>query len=218
MIWPHAADAVPRVFGTGVFAFAFVTFEESGNEQFFRHRVQFDSPRRTVIDQLCVVVEINDFNHSSGLRSEIRDLVIVSRIEWLAAGQPHERVAIRRRDIDVRAEQFFTGKTKPLLSELGAAAENAFDAGFFDAAALIHQSQSQSLQQLWRSEHALDVIVGTQNRHCLVDAVSAVGLRAFDVTFLQQLHHPARIQVHAETDAASELRQMFDGETQAARS
>lgn len=88
MIRTHATDPVPRIFGTGAFAFAFVAFEESRDEQFFRHRVKFDSTCGTEVDNLSMVVEVHNFDDSPRLRSEIRNLVIISRIEWLAAGGP----------------------------------------------------------------------------------------------------------------------------------
>ena len=45
-----------------------------------------------------------------------------------AAGQAHERVAVGRRHVDVRAEELLDGEAGPLRRELGAAGEDAGDA------------------------------------------------------------------------------------------
>ena len=54
----RAADAVPGVFVVREFAFAFVSFQEAGDEEFFRHRVELHSAGRAVGDDLVVVVEL----------------------------------------------------------------------------------------------------------------------------------------------------------------
>lgn len=59
-------------------------------------------------------------------------------------------------------------------------------------------------------------MAGGENRHRLVDDVIGIRLHAGDVTLLQELHDPARIEVHAEADAAAILREVFDRESQSA--
>src|SRR5690349_10618840 len=62
---PRAADAVPRVFVVRLLAFTFVAFHEAGDEQLFRHRVEFDSAGAAVGDDLVVVLEFDGLDHGS---------------------------------------------------------------------------------------------------------------------------------------------------------
>ena len=77
--------------------------------------------------------------------------------------------------------------------------------------------QRERLEQLRRREHALDVVAGLQDRHRLIDDVILVRLEVLAPPLLDQLDHPARIEVHAERDAAAMLREMFDRQAQPAR-
>jgi hypothetical protein len=80
---PCSTDAVPRIFFMGHFAFAFVAFHETGNEQFLRHRVKFDTASLSVADNLVVVAEFDSFDDGPRLWSVIGDFVVVRRIERL---------------------------------------------------------------------------------------------------------------------------------------
>ena len=79
------------------------------------------------------------------------------------------------------------------------------------------QPQRQRLEQLRRGEHAADVVVGLQDRDRLVDHVVLVGLQVLAPALLDQLDHPARVEVDAEGDAAAVLGQVLHRQAQAPR-
>ena len=56
-----------------------------------------------------------------------------------------------------------------------------------------------------------------EQRQRLVDDVALVRLHLIHLARLDELDDPARVEVHAEADAAAMLGQMFDGQPQAAR-
>ena len=93
---------------------------------------------------------------------------------------------------------------RPLRRELGAAAEDAGDAGVFERLALLLERLAQGLEQLRRGEHALDVVPGREDRQRLVDAVLLVRFEVLHPALLDQLHDPPRIEVDAEADAAAD--------------
>ena len=99
-----------------------------------------------------------------------------------------------------------------LRRHLGAAAEHAGDAGLLQRDAL-----AQRFEQLRRGEQALDGVVRLEERQRLVDDVALVELHHLHLAHLDQLDHPARIEIDHEADAAAMLREMFDGEPQPAR-
>ena len=51
----------------------------------------------------------------------------------------------------------------------------------------------------------------------MVNAVLFVQVRFFDLISLEQLHHPAWVEIDAEGDATSVLAKMFDGKSQPSR-
>ena len=155
----------------------------------------------------------DDFDDGSRLRSEVRDLVLVGRVEWFSAGKAHQSVAVRRRDEDVFPEQFFLAEPIPLRRELRTASKDALDASVFDALSVVEQSHGECFEQFRSCEHALHVVIGSENRHGLIDNVSGVSLRFFGLAFLEQLDDPTRIEVNAETDSATVLSEMFDGQS-----
>ena len=70
------------------------------------------------------LVRIHHFNHRARRRRIIDDRVVVFRLARLVHGQPHQRVAVRGREIDA-VEQFLHGEAVELRRHLGAAAEHA---------------------------------------------------------------------------------------------
>ncbi len=64
----------------------------------------------------------------------------------------------------------------------------------------------------------LIVLVRLEQRQRLIDDVALVELHHLHLAHLDQLDHPARIEIDHEADAAAMLREMFDGQPQAARS
>src|SRR5262249_43961720 len=118
-------------------------------------------------------------------------------------------VAIRGRKIDA-IQQFFHRESMELRSHLGATAEHALDASLLERDTL-----AQRFEQLGRREHALDVM-RLQNRQRLIDTVTLILLCPRDVALLEQLDHPARIEIDAEADAAAVLAQMLDRQPQPA--
>ena len=76
---------------------------------------------------------------------------------------------------------------------------------------------AQGVEQLRRREHALDVVVGRQDRHRLIDDVLLVGLEVLHPALLDELDDPARIEIDAEADAAAVLAQVLDRQPQPAR-
>jgi hypothetical protein len=66
------------------------------------------------------------------------------------------------------------------------------------------------LEQLRRREHAADVVPRLQDRDGLIDHVILVRLEVLAPTVLQQLDHPPRIEIDAETDPSAILREVFD--------
>ncbi len=58
-------------------------------------------------------------------------------------------------------------------------------------------------------------MAGAQEVYGLVDDMVLVGLEMIHPALLDQLDHPARVQVHAETDAPAEVGQVLDGQPQA---
>ena len=105
----------------------------------------------------------------------------------------------------------------PLRRELGPPGEDPGDSHLADARPHAFEAESQSFQELWRREHASDVVPRLENGNGLVDAVVLVGLEVLRPPFLDQLDYPPRVQVYAETDATAILRQVLDGQTQTAR-
>ena len=77
--------------------------------------------------------------------------------------------------------------------------------------------QAQGLEQLGSREHRLDVVPGREDRERLVDHVVLVGLEVLHPALLDQLDHPARVEVDAEADAATVLAQVLYGQAQPAR-
>jgi hypothetical protein len=61
-------------------------------------------------------------------------------------------------------------------------------------------------------------VSGAENRDGLVDDMILVRLEMFSPALLNELHHPAGVEVDAETNPAAMLREMFDCEPQPARS
>ncbi len=129
----------------------------------------------------------------------------------LVRRQPHQRVAIGRREVDA-VEQFLDREAMELGRHLGAAAEDARDAQLLQRHPL-----AQRFEELRRGEDALDVVVRLHQRQRLVDDVALVELHFLEGVALQELDHPARVQVHAETDSAAVLAEVLDGQSQAAR-
>ena len=89
--------------------------------------------------------------------------------------------------------------------------------GLRDARALLLQPLAQGVEQLRRGEHALDVVPGREDRHRLVDAVFLVGLQVLHPALLDELDHPARVEVDAEADAAAILAEVLDRQPQPPR-
>ena len=214
MVGPYAADAVPGVLVVREFAFTFVALEESWDEEFVGHGVEFDAAGLAVFDDFCVVIEVDDFDDSAGLGCVVGNFVVISRIEGFAAGEPHQGVTVGGCDVDIGPEQFFAGESVPLLGEFRSATEDSFDAGFFNAAAFVHQSQSECFEEFGCGEHALDVIIGGEHGESLVNAVCAVFLCVFDFALFEEFDDPAGVEVYAEADTAAELCEVFDCEPQ----
>src|SRR5262249_15725266 len=114
-------------------------------------------------------------------------------------------------------EQLLVREAVPLRRELGAAGEDPGDAGLADRRPAILEAERERLEQLRRREHAADVVARFQNRDRLIDHVILVRLEMLAPPLLDELDDPAGIEIDAEADAAAELREMFDGEAQAAR-
>src|SRR6185369_6561948 len=72
-------------------------------------------------------------------------------------------------------------------------------------------------EQLRRRKHAVNVVARPKNRDRLIDDVVLVGLELIHPTLLNQLDHPARIEINREADAGTVLRQMLDREPETPR-
>ncbi len=199
------------------FAFAFVSFEEPGDEQFVGQRIEFHSAGLTMLDDLRVVIEVDHFDDGSWLRCIVGDLVVVGGVERFAAGESHQGIAVGWRDVDIRPEQFFSCEAVPLRSELGAATEDSGDPGFRDAGSLVDQSECECFEQLGCREGALDVVTGLENGHGLIDHVFGIQFGFFGLALLEQFDDPAGVEVDAEADATSVLCEMFDSKPETPR-
>ena len=73
----------------------------------------------------------------------------------------------------------------------GAAAEDAGDARLGQRRAVFLQPAGQGVEQLRRREHALDVVVGRQDGHRLVDDVFLVRLEVLHPALLDELDRPS---------------------------
>ncbi len=102
----------------------------------------------------------------------------------------------------------------PLRRELGAAGEDPGNPHLADCRVHVVQAQRERLEELRRREHALDVMPRLQDRDGLVDDVVLVGVQVVGPALLDELDHPARIEIDAEADAAPVLRQVLHGEPQ----
>src|SRR6202011_3356312 len=100
-------------------------------------------------------------------------------------------------------EQLLVREPVPLRRKLRAARENSLDADLADTRAHRFEPERQGFEQLWRGEHALDVVAGLENRDRLIDDVILIGLQMLGPPLLDQLDHPARIEIDAEADAAA---------------
>jgi hypothetical protein len=95
--------------------------------------------------------------------------------------------------------------------------EDADDALLADGCTHFFEPQRERLEQLWRREHASDVVAGAQDCDRLIDDVILVRLEVLVPPLLNQLDDPARIEIDAETDASAVLREMFHREAKAPR-
>ena len=123
----------------------------------------------------------------------------------------HEGVAVSGREVDA-IEQLFDREAMELRGHLGAAAEDAADAHFFQ-----RHLFAERFEQLGGGEHAADIVVGAQKGESLFDDVLFVGFGLVDLAALEQFDDPARIEIGHEADAAAELREVLDGQAEAAR-
>src|ERR1051325_1004596 len=58
---------------------------------------------------------------------------------------------------------------------------------------------------------------GAQNGDGLIDAVLLVSFKVLHPAFFDELDDPARIEIDAEADSAAKLAEVFDGQSQSAR-
>jgi len=157
-----------------------------------------------VLNLLIEIVELDDLGYRPRLRGVVDDLVIVGRVERLMSSKAHERVAVRRAEIDSR-DEFLADEAMELGSELRAAAEDAFNAVADEVDFL-----AQNFEQLGRGEDALDVVVAAEDRQGLVDAVLLVEVGFLNFAAFEAFDDPAGVEVDTEGDTAAELGQMFD--------
>jgi hypothetical protein len=95
---------------------------------------------------------------------------------------------------------------------LGAAAEDPLDPQLLERGLL-----AQRLEELGGREQAPDVLVGLEQGQGLVDDVLLVPLHLPDLAGLDQLDHPAGVEVDLEADPAAELAEVLHGQAQTAR-
>ena len=81
----------------------------------------------------------------------------------------------------------------------------------------LFQMAGKGIEQLGCREHALDLVIGRQNRHGLLDDVFLVGFQVLHPAFLDELDDPAWIEIDTETDAAAVLAQVLHCQSQAPR-
>ena len=165
-----------------------------------------------------MIVEADNFSDGSRLWSVVGNFVFLLSSNRLAASQSHQRVAVSRRHVDPAffsrtAEQFFDTVPRPLWREFGPARKDTRDSCIRNRHATVFKTQAKRLNQLWRSKHAFDVVVGGQDRNGLINTVLFVFLKMFHPTLLDQLHHPARIEIDAKADPAPNLSQMLNGQS-----
>ena len=76
---------------------------------------------------------------------------------------------------------------------------------------------ASSFQQLRRGEHAADVVIGRQEGDGLVNHMFLILEQFVFCAPLDELDHPARVQVHTKTDPFPSLGQVLDGQAQSTR-
>src|SRR6476659_4247699 len=143
---PRAADALPRIFLAGLFAFAFVALKESRHKEFLRQSREPSASRLAVTDDAICVVEIDDLDHGTRLRCIVANLVPFSSCNGFRTSQAHQRVAVSWRHINPAhfgrtTEQLLDAKARPLWRKLCASRKDARDARFLQAAAFLFERQ-----------------------------------------------------------------------------
>src|SRR5687767_10107191 len=98
-----------------------------------------------------------------------------------------------------------------LWGHFGATAKHSRNPHFFQ-----RHSFAEGFQKFRRREKTTNVRVSLQERKALLDYVLFVAFCFFCFALFDQFDDPTRIEIHHEADAASELRQMLDRETQPA--
>ena len=78
--------------------------------------------------------------------------------------------------------------------------------------ALRNEMRSHSASSSFGVAKAADRVVSLEQRQRLIDDVALVGLHHLHLAPLDQLDHPARIEIDAKVDAAAMLGEMLDGE------
>ena len=180
-----------------------------------RKRGQSNASGLPVVHDFVRIIEGDHFDHRSRLRRVVADLVAVCGCDGFRTGQTHQRIAVRRRHVHAAAQQFLHGEARELRREFGAAGEDACDARSPEYSCRGSSSSSaKRFKQLWRREHAADIVAGVENGDGLLDHVRLVSIQVFDRARLDQLDDPARIEVDAKADAAAVLAQ--DARRQAA--
>ena len=160
--------------------------------------------------------KFDDFDHRPRLRRIVRDLVVVERAAGRAGCKPHQRIAVGRRH-EGAIEQFFVGEPIPLRREFRASGEDPGDAHLSNRGSHGFQPQGERFEQLRRREHASDIVARLKDGHRLIDHMIFVRLEMFAPALLDELDHPPRIEIDAEADAATNLREVFDAKAETSR-
>src|SRR5215813_10585157 len=152
----NSAHSIPRVPFAWPLTFAFVSFQKTGNEGFASQRGQSHAAGLAVIDDHVRILESDHFDDGARLWRVISDFVAVPRRDRLRAGQPHQRVAVSRRQIDSVAQQLFHREARVLRREFGPAGEDAGDSRLSDGGSEVLQRLGERFEQFWRREHTFD--------------------------------------------------------------
>src|SRR5437867_3533263 len=210
----HAAYAIPGIFFAGRFPLALIALEESWNEKLFGQGRELDASRLSIVHHPAGVSEIHYLNDRARLGCVVGDLVIVLGTALAAGSKAHQGVAVCWSHVGA-IEKLFVCETVPLRREFGPPGEDPGYSCLAYRCPHFFQAERKRLEQLGCGEHAPDVVAGLKNRNRLIDTMVLVGLQLLGPAFLDQLDHPARVQVDAEADAAAVLGEMLDRQAQA---
>src|SRR5262249_20033454 len=141
----------------------------------------------------------------------------VLRRNRLRAGQSHQRIAVCRRQVHAVAKQLFHSETRVLRREFSSAREDACNARRLDAGPAVLEFLGERFEQLWRGEHTADLVSRPEPRYPLLDYMRLVLLQRGELSPLDQLDHPARVEVNTKTNTAAVLTQVLDRQPQPAR-